>query len=188
MNLNITNLVNQNILPLPALLPPLLHPMQTLWMPTPQKITFASINSPSMSPGILPLIQPTTHLTKYTKMIPCHLSNISNRIVYLHVSSDSVVQRSDFTSFFSQRPTDMLQATRVNQKSSFLYPFITINLEGKKNPHLTSCSQHFFRMLSNFCLCFKPSAARSGKICITFPSYCRGFDLARRKICSFTWQ
>ncbi len=189
MNLNITNFANRHMHPLPPPFPPKTashanimdaHPINNICI---FQLTVDATWHSSVSTA------PPLILQNTTKMIPCRLPNISKKIIYTQVFSDFVVQRSDFNIHqFSTAPRRYASATSGESKVFVSLSFtVTMNLEGKRNPHLTLCSQHFFRMLSNFCLCFNTSAARSGKIRIVFPSCCRGFDLARRKISSFTW-
>ncbi len=73
----------------------------------------------------------------------------------MKVFSDFVVQCNDFNIHqFSTAPRRCASATSGESKVFVSFSFtVMMNLEGKRNPHLTSCSQHFFRMLLNYCLC-----------------------------------
>ncbi len=176
MNLNIKNLTNRHRHLLP---PPKTHPINNICI---FQLTIDATwhSSVSTAPHSSCKIQQKLYLADFP---------IYQKMIYIQVFSDFVVQRSDFNIHqFSTVPRRYALATSGESKVFISLSFtVTMNLEGKRNLHLTSCSQHFFHMLSNFCLCFNTSAARSGKIRIVFPSCCRGFDLARRKIRSFAW-
>ncbi len=154
MNLNITNLENRHRHPLPPPFPLKTashanimdaHPINNIGI---FQLTIDAIwhSSVSTAPHSSYKIQQKLYLAVFP---------IYQRKWCQNVFSDFVVQCSDFNIHqFSTAPRRCASATSGESKVLVSFSFtVTVNLEGKWNPHLTSCSQHFFRMLSNFCLC-----------------------------------